>query len=65
MKDRLVEISGLKYFIPRKIIELQLVVEIQGTAQLLIKSEDGTIDRLLTDLDLKRVKITEDGQVSL
>jgi hypothetical protein len=63
IKDRLVEISDIKYFIPRKIVELQLIVETQGTAQLLIKSEDGTIDKLLTDLDLKRVKITEDGEV--
>ena len=30
---------------------------------MLIKSDDGKIDRLLTDIDLKRVAFSDDGDV--
>jgi hypothetical protein len=58
--DQLIEISELKYFIPLAVMEIQFVVEAAGKAQLLIRSEDGEIDKLLTDVDLKKITFGND-----
>jgi hypothetical protein len=42
---------------------VRFVVEAKGNAQLRVRSEDGTTDKLLTDVDLKRVSFSNDGDV--
>ena len=61
--NQLIEISELKYFIPLVETGLRFVVEAEGTAEFSLKSDDGKIDRLLTDIDLKRVAFSDDGDV--
>lgn len=63
--NELIEIECFKYFMPQTTIESEIVVEAKGTAELLIKAEDGTIDKLLTDVDLRRVSFSREGDVGV
>jgi hypothetical protein len=63
--DVLIEISEFKYLMPYRVLESEIVVEAKGTAELLIKAEDGTIDKLLTDIDLRHVVFSTDGDVGI
>lgn len=61
----LVSISELKYEIPYNVWEQEVIIEADGKACLLIRSHDGSIDKLLTDVDLKKTKFDDDGNVTI
>jgi hypothetical protein len=61
----LIEITELKYSIVQSVLKSEIVVERKGTAQLLVKAEDGSINKLLTDVDLRSVTFGADGEVIL
>jgi hypothetical protein len=43
--------------------EHKIVIEPNGSAVLLVKSEDGIFDKLVTDADLRKLKVNPDGLV--
>lgn len=58
-------IIGLEYEVPYSVTEpREIVVESDGNPRLYIKNMDGSIDKLISDKDLKKVKF-EDGKVIL
>jgi hypothetical protein len=59
--DDLIEFTKLEYFMAYQVLETQIIVDTRGTAELLIKAEDGTVDKLLTDIELRRVKFSAGG----
>jgi len=63
IKDTLIPIQSYRYEVPFVVDKHDLVVECNGKAVLLVKSEDGKIDKLVTDADLRKVKIKKDGSV--
>ena len=61
--DVLLPIERIGYSIPNSHSSEQIIIESGGTPRILIKSEDGTIDKLITDEDLARVRFGDDGEV--
>ena len=57
-------IRGLQYEIPFLISNSELVIEGGGNPKIYIKSETGSIDKLITDEDLKKVKF-KDGKIDV
>ena len=57
-----IEINHIDYAVKRQIIKHQIIVEAQGTPKILVKSEDGSINKLITDEQLKKIRF-EDGLV--
>jgi len=55
-------IRGLQYEVPYLISNSELVIEGGGNPKVYIKSETGSIDKLITDKDLKKVKF-KDGKI--
>lgn len=62
--EKLYAIRGLQYEVPYLVSTQQLIIEGGGTPKIYIKSESGTIDKLITDKDLKKVKF-KNGKVDL
>ena len=60
--DLNIEINRIDYAVKRQNIKHQIIVETQGTPKILVKSEDGSINKLITDEQLKKVRF-EGGQV--
>lgn len=60
--DLNIEINRIDYAVKRQIIKHQIIVETQGTPKILVKSEDGSINKLITDEQLKKVRF-EGGRV--
>jgi Restriction endonuclease len=58
--DTLAEISELQYHLPRRIMTYQIKIEAEGKAELLMKTEDGKINKLIRDVDLKRITFSQD-----
>lgn len=65
VEDVLYDLIKLDYEIPFDKIEQTLEIQQEGNAVLLVKKEDGSIDKILTDLDLKRVNFGKDGKVTI
>jgi len=61
---QLYAIRGLQYEIPFLISNNEIVIEGGGTPKIYIRSEGGSIDKLINDSDLKKVKF-KDGKVAL
>lgn len=61
----LVPISEFKYEIPYNVHDQEIIIEPNGKACLLIRSHDGSVDKLLTDVDLKKTKFDDDGNVTI
>ncbi len=55
-------IEGLEYEVPFLISESELVIESEGKAMLFVKSENGKINKLIYDGDLRKLKF-ENGRV--
>jgi hypothetical protein len=55
-ESKLFSIRGIEYEVPFRVSEDEIVIESEGQPKLFIKNEDGTIDKLITDKDLKKVK---------
>ena len=60
--DEYYEIEKLTYDIPIDHCNTELKVEQDGNACLFVKNANGTVDKLLTDVQLKNVKFV-DGEV--
>ncbi|SRR5260221_10134104 len=65
VNDVLLELHGLEYLVPFKQRTQTLEVVASGKPTILIKSEDGKVDKLVTDEQLKAVKFSADGEVTL
>lgn len=63
--SELYEIDSLAYVIPFDEIVQEVVIESNGKAALLVQNEDGSLDKLLTDMDLKRIHISDNGEVKI
>lgn len=50
------EIDHIDYAVKRKTVKQQIIVEAQGAPKILVKSEDGSINKLITDEQLKKVR---------
>ena len=61
----LVPIEGLAYEVPVERMRDEVIVEATGTPRILIKMEDGRINQLISDEQLKQVRFAEDGKVSI
>lgn len=62
----LVPVHGITYKIPMRVTPAEeIIIEANGVPCVLVRAEDGSVNRLLTDSDLKRVEFGEDGQVTL
>lgn len=57
-------IKGIEYEIPFRIAEDELVIESDGIPRLYIKNADGSIDKLISDEDLKKVRFNN-GRVEI
>lgn len=65
VEETLYGLIKLDYEIPFDKIEQTLKIQQEGNAALLVKKEDGSLDKILTDLDLKRVIFETDGKITL
>lgn len=63
-ENKLYPIKVVEYEVPFRVSENDIVIESEGQPRLYIKNEDGTIDKLITDKDLKKVKFN-DGKVEI
>lgn len=63
LRGSLFPISSYKYEIRFHTSEHRIEIRAEGKAVLLVKSEDGLIDKLVTDADLKKIKFNDDGYV--
>lgn len=57
-------IKGLQYKVPASSAKEQMIIEGGGTPKIYIKSENGEINKLITDKDLKKIRFN-DGKVEL
>jgi len=64
IENDLYEINGLQYEVPYNIGVQELVIEGGGVPKIYIKSHSGSIDKLISDEDLKKV-VFENGKVKL
>jgi hypothetical protein len=62
--EQLYAVRGLQYEIAYLVFHSEIVIEGGGNPKIYIKSETGSIDKLITDKDLKKVKF-KDGKVAL
>lgn len=58
------EIKRVDYAVERKTANEEIIIEAQGTPKILVKAEDGTVNKLITDEQLKKVCF-KDGKVIL
>lgn len=59
----LLELLGLEYRVPFLTETRIIEIERSGTPRILVKAEDGTIDKLITDEQLKKLTFGENGDV--
>ncbi|MCH8622829.1 restriction endonuclease [Undibacterium sp. TS12] len=60
---KLVEIFGIEYSVPF-IMETKIIeIVTEGEPQILVKAENGTIDKLITDKQLQKIKFDDIGNV--
>lgn len=63
--EYMLEIHGIMYDVPFIETVEDVVIEGKGIPKLFVKEENGAIDKLITDIDLKRVLFTADGEAKL
>lgn len=63
LKGHLIPIHSYRYEFKFVLSESKIVIEPNGNAVLLVKSEDGTFDKLVSDADLRKLKFDSDGNV--
>jgi len=54
--DELIEINGITYYIPFETREEKIVIEPEGKHKILIKTETGEVDKLITDEQIKQIR---------
>lgn len=57
-------ILGIEYSVPTSVAKSEMIIESEGEPKLYIKAEDGTINKLISDKELKKVTFKE-GKVVL
>jgi len=57
----LIPIHGITYDISFDEVIEEIVIEVSGKAMLLLKSIDGSVNKVLCDLDLKRIAFDDNG----
>ncbi|MFN4248709.1 MAG: restriction endonuclease [Flavipsychrobacter sp.] len=62
IQGKLYEILGFKYNVPIRRIKREIVIQSEGQYKLFVKGEDGKINKLISDADLKKVRF-ENGKV--
>jgi len=65
IKSQLIPIISLNYKVPYNSFTHELIVEANGKACLLVKSEEENVDKLITDFDLKKVNFKDGGDVEI
>jgi hypothetical protein len=63
-KDELYGVRGVEYSIPVRAIKYTIVIESNGQAKLLVRSESGEIDKQIKEVDLRRAAF-KDGKVEI
>lgn len=63
IRESLIPIEYLKYEFRFLLFEHKMTIGPDGKAVLLVRSEDGKIDKILTDSDLKKLSLNEDGSI--
>ncbi|MFC5454507.1 restriction endonuclease [Prosthecobacter fluviatilis] len=64
--DKLIPIKGITYEVPSVEVGVrEMVIGADGVATLLAKNLDGSVDKVIRDVDLKRVAFDKDGKVTL
>jgi hypothetical protein len=64
LDDKLYGINGLEYEIPFRISGSEVVIEGGGKPKIFFRAEDGSIDKLITDEQLRKIRF-HDGRVEL
>ena len=64
VKDLKTKIEKVQFKIKFKEISTEFEVKSKGKPVLLIASEDGEINKLLTDHQLKGIKFSDDGEIT-
>jgi hypothetical protein len=59
----LVPIEGLGYDVPIDVTDEEISIEAEGVPKVLVKFENGRVDTLITDDELKSVRFEESGEV--
>ena len=65
IESHLFPIHGITYQVKFNTEIREMVIEADGNAVLLLKSEDGSVDKLIQDVDLKRIVFDSEGQAKL
>jgi hypothetical protein len=65
INDELMAIHGITYDIPIEDIVFTLSITAEGKPKLLVRDEQGTIDFLITDADLRRIDFMSDGSIRI
>jgi hypothetical protein len=63
IKDKLVPIHGIYYSIPFYKIEETVIIQSDGVAKLLVKSDNGKVDKLVFDTQLSEYFVDDNGKV--
>jgi hypothetical protein len=63
--DMLLEIHGISFKITCVNEHIQTIIEATGSPRILIKSESGSINKLITEEQLKRIQFSDDGSVQI
>lgn len=63
VEDVLVEILGIEYSVPFAHVTHTITIKGSGKPQILVRSEDGKINSVITDKQLKGMRFDEDGRV--
>lgn len=64
LDDKLYSIRGVEYEVPFLVSEQEIVIESEGQPRLYIRNADGTINTLISDKELKKVRF-KDGKVDI
>ncbi len=59
---QLIGINGFTYKVSHKALTHEVMLQPNGEATLLIQSVNGTVDKLITDTDLKKVTFNDDNE---
>lgn len=65
MGEELVSIKGIQYCVRFEEIQQEIHITTDAKALLLLKTDDGTTNKLILDKDLRRVQFSMTGEVSL
>jgi hypothetical protein len=60
INEHLIEIQGLSYIVPIQELTERIEIQQKGNACLYVRNEDGTVDTLLTDIQMKNVVFDKD-----